>query len=514
MRVVVTGGCGYVGYHVGWALSRGGHHVLLYDVSLPHTLWEDTASLALHDALPPDFWGHDDDVVGPIEYVKGSVTDYDGLVAAFTGAQAVIHTASYGMSGKEQLPPHQDRQNEVNVQGTRLVVQAASHTGVRALIYTSTINVVFGGQEVVNGDESLPYFPLSQHVDNYSRTKAISEMLVLMANGKGSQVPINGQIIPLRTTALRLGGVMGLGERRHTERILATTKAGLFKATFGRKEARQDFSGIQNLVQGHIKALMALLYESSLPHEIKGPLCGFVTHPLSKHIIQHGNIENSIKSSSLNEAIKEDIEDSLLPNLFNKLINEDTGFGKEKKYQGNIVLNKIKKNDSVDSDKQLKENNVQSDKIKSLPTVSGRAYFITDECPINNYEFFRPMVEGVGLPMPPVNNLPISLILVVAWIQLYLYCLVYKLIPFSPIITPAEVYKASINHYFTCKAARESFGYEPTRPNDFSIIIPYLKKNHAHSRQEYDQNITFILRYISIFGILFGLCGFLFFIDF
>ena len=30
------------------------------------------------------------------------------------------------------------------------------------LVYTSTYNVVFGGQEIKNGDESLPYLPLDK----------------------------------------------------------------------------------------------------------------------------------------------------------------------------------------------------------------------------------------------------------------------------------------------------------------------------------------------------------------
>lgn len=36
--------------------------------------------------------------------------------------------------------------------------------GVSQLVYTSTFNVVFGGQEIRNGDESLPYLPLDKVV--------------------------------------------------------------------------------------------------------------------------------------------------------------------------------------------------------------------------------------------------------------------------------------------------------------------------------------------------------------
>lgn len=52
MRVVVTGGCGYVGFHIGWAIAQGGHHVTLLDLNPPDPEWHTTAPLALWDALP------------------------------------------------------------------------------------------------------------------------------------------------------------------------------------------------------------------------------------------------------------------------------------------------------------------------------------------------------------------------------------------------------------------------------------------------------------------------------
>jgi len=42
------------------------------------------------------------------------------------------------------------------------VLTACQTEGVSRLVYTSTYNVVFGGQEIINGDESLPYLPLNK----------------------------------------------------------------------------------------------------------------------------------------------------------------------------------------------------------------------------------------------------------------------------------------------------------------------------------------------------------------
>ena len=110
------------------------------------------------------------------------------------------------------------------------------------LVYTSTYNVVFGGQTIENGDESLKYFPLDQvgiifynelhcvhlqlklsdpimfqHPDVYSRTKAIAEQKVLQVNGLKTK---SGHT--LRTCALRLAGVYGPGEQRHLPRVVVS----------------------------------------------------------------------------------------------------------------------------------------------------------------------------------------------------------------------------------------------------------------------------------------------------
>lgn len=54
----------------------------------------------------------------------------------------------------------------------------------QALVYTSTYNVIFGGLEIENGDESISYFPVASHVDAYARSKAVAEQLVLHSNAR------------------------------------------------------------------------------------------------------------------------------------------------------------------------------------------------------------------------------------------------------------------------------------------------------------------------------------------
>lgn len=47
--------------------------------------------------------------------------------------------------------------------------------------------------------------------------------------------------------------------------------------------------------------------------------------------------------------------------------------------------------------------------------AAGRGFFISDNKPMNNFEFFRPLCEGLGYKHPTLN-LPVSLMLYVAWL--------------------------------------------------------------------------------------------------
>ena len=68
--------------------------------------------------------------------------------------------------------------------------------GVKALVYTSSEDVVFTGRPIRDGDERLPY--PQKFVNGYCRTKADAEVAVLAANGRTGA---GGQ--PLRTAAVR-----------------------------------------------------------------------------------------------------------------------------------------------------------------------------------------------------------------------------------------------------------------------------------------------------------------------
>ncbi|KAF8056830.1 sdr42e1 [Scenedesmus sp. PABB004] len=231
---VITGGCGFVGRSLSARLLADGlaSKVVLFDVAGP--------------AAP----------LLPGEVHERGATQAPGAVAACLARHAPVgalfHVAAHGMSGAASLDAA--RTWAVNVEGTRAVIDACVACSVPRLLFTSTCNVVFGGQRIEGSTEaSLPYFPPQRQVDAYSSTKTLAEMAVLSANG--TPLPAGGA---LRTCALRPNGIYGAGETQHSMRLVRLAQAGGLVARFGDPAAVQDWTHIGNLVDAQVLAAAAL----------------------------------------------------------------------------------------------------------------------------------------------------------------------------------------------------------------------------------------------------------------
>jgi nucleoside-diphosphate-sugar epimerase len=310
-KLGIIGGGGFLGYHIGVDLYQKGHIVTLIDISEPGTDFLE-GNVPISSTISEDS--------NTMFFIKANIASKSELENALKMAQAeaVIHCASYGMSGKEQMPSAWDKTEEINIGGTVNVIKACCALGITSLVYTSSYNVVFGGQEIIDGDESLPYFPLHRHVDHYSRTKSVAEQLVLMADEKSGR---NGKT--LRTCSLRLAGLIGLKEKRHLPRIVDSLPAfSKFKFKYG--EGLAQFVSIENAVQAHVKAL-----------------AGIISKP---------------------------------------------------------------------------------------EVIGGQAYFISDGEPINNFEYFRPLMEKLGYSYPTLE-LPVWLVFLAAYFMQIVFMLSVKINP-------------------------------------------------------------------------------------
>ncbi|XP_062966165.1 short-chain dehydrogenase/reductase family 42E member 1-like [Cynocephalus volans] len=359
--VLITGGSGYFGFRLGCALNQKGVRVVLFDIHSPA------------ETIPEG-----------IRFVPGDICHLSDIEKAFQDADitCVFHIASYGMSGREQL--NRARIEKVNIRGTDNVLQVCRRRGVPRLIYTSTSNVVFGGQVIRNGNESLPYLPLHLYPDHYSRTKSIAEKKVLEANGTALD---RGDGV-LRTCALRPAGIYGPGEQRHLPRIVSYIERGLFRFVFGNPKSLMEFVHVDNLVQAHILA---------------------------------------------SEALKPD--------------------------KGHIA--------------------------------SGQPYFISDGTPVNNFEFFRPLVEGLGYTFPS-TRLPFTLIYCFAFLTEVIHIFLSRLYNFQPFLTCAEVYKIGVTHHFSLEKAKKELGYEP-QPFDLQEVVEWFKA-HGHGRSSGTGDSVCLLR--------------------
>uniref|UniRef100_A0A3B3UFG8 Short chain dehydrogenase/reductase family 42E, member 2 n=1 Tax=Poecilia latipinna TaxID=48699 RepID=A0A3B3UFG8_9TELE len=227
-KVLVTGGGGYFGFRLGKELASEGMTVILLDVSKP--LWD-----------IPD---------GAI-FLQSDIRDYSSLHKVCEGVDCIFHTASYGMSGPEQL--RKEQVESVNVGGTNNVINVCKERGIPRLVYTSTINVVFAGKPIVDGDEaSVPYVP--SDLVNSSQTHLKSCTYIKQYQRKNLPLSKN----TLDTCVLRPCGIYGPGERRHLHRVMMNVERRLFSFRFGDPAARMNWVHIDNLVLAHKLAAEAL----------------------------------------------------------------------------------------------------------------------------------------------------------------------------------------------------------------------------------------------------------------
>ena len=220
--VLVTGGAGYLGRHLTVALRRLGATVRVIDVVKPR------------------------DMEG-LEVITGDLRDRDTVARAVAGCDVVFHTAAIvSLLGIAPKKVH-DLVWSINVTATERVVEACVQAGVRALVSTSSANVVLD-REVTDEDESAPF--ATTFVDIYGKTKVHAEKHVRLANGIGT----------LRTAVIRPGGIWGPGEGGFMIRaFLDQLAAGRFVATIGDGKAVVDNTHVDTLVFGELLAARRLL---------------------------------------------------------------------------------------------------------------------------------------------------------------------------------------------------------------------------------------------------------------
>ncbi len=147
MRVLVTGGSGFIGSHVVDKLREGGHESVIYD-------------------LRPSPW-HEP---GTVDTVLGSITDREGLEKALHTCDAVAHLAAVADVNDVHASP--EDAERVNARGTVTVLEACRRAGVQRIVYASTIWVYSDCEPEAVDEETL--LPPPSHL--YTSTKLAGEL--------------------------------------------------------------------------------------------------------------------------------------------------------------------------------------------------------------------------------------------------------------------------------------------------------------------------------------------------
>ena len=151
MRIVITGGSGGVGRATTRAAVDAGHTVLSLDRAEPKP----------------------ESIVPGVEYRVFDLTDYDGFVAALTGADALIHLAA--IPNQRTFPDHVTHNN--NVVTSYNALRGAVDAGIKHVCQASSINAIGGAY---SRQARYDYLPVDeQHPtyaeDPYSLSKWICE---------------------------------------------------------------------------------------------------------------------------------------------------------------------------------------------------------------------------------------------------------------------------------------------------------------------------------------------------
>ena len=222
MRVVVTGGTGFVGSHAAAALLAAGHDVRL--------LVRDPGRLE----------GPDRAALAAMDHVVGDVTDRASVVRALDGCDAVLHAAgAMTFDGRRRAEARR-----VNVEGTTVVLQAALDRGADPVVFVSSISALWPPTGAILGVDEEP----KPSGSVYGGSKAVAEGVARRLQEKGEPVvitypggvfgpgdPYTGEVTRGLIWLLRLGIVPGGpgGFPMVDARDLATALASALTAGMG-----------------------------------------------------------------------------------------------------------------------------------------------------------------------------------------------------------------------------------------------------------------------------------------
>jgi len=220
MKILVTGGMGFVGHGIASTLVSQGHEV--------HVIGR--------TQNPPK-----SKLISGLYYHSHDLTRGMADAGWFKEFTTVFHVAAKaGIGGKYE------EYRLANLVATEKLLQACQQQEVERFIYTSTPSVTFSIDPIRGGNENLPYS--KEKFSPYASTKALAEQAVLSTD----------QPNRMRTLALRPHLIWGAGDPHLLPRVIGSHRQGKLKR-IGKGENRVDLTHVDNVVHAHTCAFRAML---------------------------------------------------------------------------------------------------------------------------------------------------------------------------------------------------------------------------------------------------------------
>ena len=230
VKVLVTGGAGFIGSSLTEALLQRGHFVrVLDDFSTGKR-----ENLIFDKAFPS------------LEIIEGDIRDYSTCQKAMEGMEYIFHQAALPSVQRSVEDP--ETSNAVNVGGTLNILLAAKKTGVKRVIYASSSSV-YGDTPSLPKHEEMPSNPLSP----YALQKYIGEQYCRLFY----------QLYGLEAVSLRYFNIFGPKQDPNSiysaviPKFIDALLQGCPPIIFGDGEQSRDFTYIENVVQANLLAMSA-----------------------------------------------------------------------------------------------------------------------------------------------------------------------------------------------------------------------------------------------------------------
>lgn len=236
MKILVTGGAGFIGSHIVKQLVGQNHEVVVYDLEKPSAISHQSSAgeeKAESRGLTAD----------SLTFIQGNVKDTELLKKSLGGIDAVIHMASFIAVEESVKNPLKYIDN--NVLGTASLLLSMREAGVKKIVFSSSATV-YGEPKTL---PLLEDAPLSA-ANPYAASKIAMEALCESFNKTDG----------FDVTILRYFNPYGPGENHNpeTHAIPNFIKAGLEKKPvplYWKGEQIRDFIYVEDLADAHIRVL-------------------------------------------------------------------------------------------------------------------------------------------------------------------------------------------------------------------------------------------------------------------